>query len=580
RLNGAIISGATNPSYVASTAGAYTVTLTDNTNCSFTSAPANVFVNPLPSLSISAVGNTTVCQGSSVSLNSTTGAVNPSYQWNLNGTGILGATSSTFNAATSGTYSLTITDANGCRATSNNITVTIRELPIATITGNSAICQGGNTVLSVNTGTGRTYQWKRNNVNIIGATTANYTVITAGTYTVNVTSNGCTATSNAITVTVNNLPTVTVSTVGPTTFCPGGSVTLNANTDPSNSIQWRKNGNNIIGATSASFTATDSGNYTARVTNPAGCSVTSTSTLVSLRSTASSTVNAFICQGQSYNFGNQALTSAGTYTQTLPANNGCDSVITLNLQVRPNSSHAISASICQGQTYIFGTQSLTTSGTYTRNIPSTNGCDSIITLELQVKPNSSSSIQASICQGRTYAFGNQILTAAGTYTRTIMANNGCDSIITLLLQVRPNATTALSASICQGQTYTFGSQNLTTAGTYTQILTSSNGCDSTVTLTLSVTPNINNLSIQANGATTYCEGSSVTLTATASGNIAGVSYQWNLNGAAIAGATSNNLVVTNASGAYTVTATNSFGCSLTSPATQVTITSAPQASIT
>ncbi|MFM7496559.1 MAG: cohesin domain-containing protein, partial [Bacteroidota bacterium] len=267
RLNGTAIAGATNASFVANAAGGYTVTIADSANCSFTSAPATVIVNPLPTVSISAAGNTTVCQGTAVNLSAAAGTSFASYQWNLNGTPIAGATTATFAATATGAYTLSVTDANGCTAISNSVSVTIRELPVATITGNSSICQGGNTVLSANTGTGRTYQWKRNNVNIIGATSANYTAITAGTYTVTVTSNSCSATSNAISITVNSLPTVSVAAAGSTTFCPGGSVVLNANTDPTNTIQWRRNGTNIAGATAASYTATDSGNYTARVTS-------------------------------------------------------------------------------------------------------------------------------------------------------------------------------------------------------------------------------------------------------------------------------------------------------------------------
>ena len=299
-LNGTIIASATSASFVANTAGAYTVTLSNSANCAFTSAPAIVVVNVLPSVTISASGNTTVCQGNTVNLNAGTGSTYATYQWNLNGTPIAGATASTLAANTTGSYNLTVTDANGCNATSNNVSVTLRELPIATITGNASICQGGNTILSANTGTGRTYQWKRNNINIIGATSANYTAITAGTYTVTVTSNGCAATSNAITVTINSLPTVTISASGTPTFCLGGSVILNAITDPLNAIQWRRNGVDISGATGISLTAIDSGNYSARVTTPSGCSVTSTAILISLRPTATAALNAFICQGQSY----------------------------------------------------------------------------------------------------------------------------------------------------------------------------------------------------------------------------------------------------------------------------------------
>ena len=80
-----------------------------------------------------------------VNLNAGSGTSYASYQWNLNGAPIAAATSATFAATSTGSYSLTVTDANGCSATSNTVSVTIRELPVATITGNSAICQGGTT---------------------------------------------------------------------------------------------------------------------------------------------------------------------------------------------------------------------------------------------------------------------------------------------------------------------------------------------------------------------------------------------------------------------------------------------------
>ncbi|MFM7912149.1 MAG: hypothetical protein ACKO9W_08180, partial [Bacteroidota bacterium] len=142
-------------------------------------------------------------------------------------------------------------------------------------------------------------------------------------------------------------------------------------------------------------------------------------------------MNSSICQGETVTFGSQLLSSAGVYSRTIPSSNGCDSLITLTLTVRPNSTAAISASICEGQSYGFGTQSLTAAGTYNRTVPSANGCDSVITLALTVRPNSTAAISASICAGQSYVFGNQSLTTAGTYNRTIPSDNGCDSVITL-----------------------------------------------------------------------------------------------------------------------------------------------------
>ncbi len=74
-------------------------------------------------------------------------------------------------------------------------------------------------------------------------------------------------------------PTATITAAGPTNFCMGGAVVLNANTNPSFTYQWKKNGSNITGATSASYTATTAGNYTVEITN-LGCSGISSPTTV------------------------------------------------------------------------------------------------------------------------------------------------------------------------------------------------------------------------------------------------------------------------------------------------------------
>jgi len=283
-LNGSAINGATNSSLVANSAGSYTVSVSESANCSYTSAAVSLTVNALPTATITAGGATTFCQGASVTLNANTGS-GLSYQWLLNNAAISGATNASLVATAQGSYTVTVTNLNGCSATSSATSVTVRSLPIATITGATSFCQGANTVLSANTGTGRTYQWRRNNINIIGATSANYTVVTAGTYAVAVTSNTCVAISNAITVSVNPLPTVTVNAAGNTSFCQGNSVTLNATTDPSNTIQWRRNGTDIAGATSNTLTASDAGAYTARVTSSTGCAATSSAIQVTVGST-------------------------------------------------------------------------------------------------------------------------------------------------------------------------------------------------------------------------------------------------------------------------------------------------------
>jgi hypothetical protein len=90
-----------------------------------------------------------------------------------------------------------------------------------------------------------------------------------------------------------------------------------------------------------------------------------------------------------------------------------------------------SANICTGSTYAFGNQTLTTPGTYTNTFTSVGGCDSIVTLNLVGVASTSSSISVALCPGSSYSFGSQQITAAGVYTRTVLNSNGCDSLITL-----------------------------------------------------------------------------------------------------------------------------------------------------
>jgi len=208
-------------------------------------------------------------------------------------------------------------------------------------------------------------------------------------------------------------------------LCQGNSVTLNATTDPSNTIQWRRNGTDIAGATNNALTASDAGAYTARVTSSTGCAATSNAVQVTVRPNSASTVNASICQGQTYTFGSQSLTSAGTYNRTVTSANGCDSVITLNLTVNPTYNSSIQASILFGNTYSLGSQNLTSSGTYTEVFQSTNGCDSIVNLTLTVIPPTVNIGSATICAGDTVTVPVEVLNgnAIGAISLAINYNN-------------------------------------------------------------------------------------------------------------------------------------------------------------
>jgi hypothetical protein len=112
------------------------------------------------------------------------------------------------------------------------------------------------------------------------------------------------------------LPTASATAAGNTTFCAGGSVTLNANTGAGLTHQWRNNGNNISGATAASYTATASGSYSVVVTNSSNCSASSSATTVTVNPipTVSLTSLPAFVNLQSANINLNGAPLGGTYT--------------------------------------------------------------------------------------------------------------------------------------------------------------------------------------------------------------------------------------------------------------------------
>jgi hypothetical protein len=195
-----------------------------------------------------------------------------------------------------------------------------------------------------------------------------------------------------------------------------------------------------------------------------------------------------ICEGGSYNFQGNILTIAGTYLAFLTTADGCDSTIILTLSIAESIETSVEVTICEGESYSFGSAVLTQSGTYQETFVSQQGCDSIVTLTLTVLPLSTQNISASICEGESYNFNGEILTVGGIYADTVPSPAGCPQVVVLTLTVHQSAFTQITATICANEFYFFGGQQLNTAGTYTDVLTTVNGCDSIVELTLFVNP--------------------------------------------------------------------------------------------
>ncbi|NTS44043.1 beta-xylosidase, partial [Flavisolibacter sp. BT320] len=134
--------------------------------------------------------------------------------------------------------------------------------PTGTISPATAtLCPGATISLSVSGGT--SYQWYRNGVKIDGATAATYSASQAGEYTADIISGDCQGkSSNAATLTAGTAPTGTISPAT-ATLCPGATISLSVS--GGTSYQWYRNGVKIDGATAATYSASQAGEYTADI---------------------------------------------------------------------------------------------------------------------------------------------------------------------------------------------------------------------------------------------------------------------------------------------------------------------------
>lgn len=195
-----------------------------------------------------------------------------------------------------------------------------------------------------------------------------------------------------------------------------------------------------------------------------------------------------ICEGNVFTDHNFTVWESGNYTQHWTASDGSDSIVILNLTVHPVYNNLIEANICQGDRYTYNGFDTAKAGTYHQYLISEKGCDSTVTLQLNVLQQFTFTDEKTICYGENYDFRGKIITQSGMHYDSLKTVTGCDSIYQLKLNIRPEITKHIEAAICQGERYTDYGFDVTTAGEHYQYLTSQEGCDSTIILHLDIQP--------------------------------------------------------------------------------------------
>ncbi|NRB63541.1 MAG: SMP-30/gluconolactonase/LRE family protein, partial [Saprospiraceae bacterium] len=195
-----------------------------------------------------------------------------------------------------------------------------------------------------------------------------------------------------------------------------------------------------------------------------------------------------ICAGESINFFESTLQITGTYQAILSAQNGCDSVVSLNLTVAENYQIDAEVHICEGESLPFGDQILTQAGQYSNIFTSQQGCDSTVHLNLIISDTIFSQQTDTICIGDTLRIGDQFFTqpTSGRVTFPATAER-CDSVVAFTLHVLNTFQTFRQDTICNGDNLRIGDAILNQSGTYEVVFPPTDKrCDSTVVVELTV----------------------------------------------------------------------------------------------
>ena len=564
-------------------AGTYTVVVTNANGCTANaSTDVTVIANPIANASNTGA----YCEGQTISLQTT---ATGTYVWNGPNGFISNTQNPTIENATladAGVYTLSVINAGGCAAEAST-TVVVNANPTVELGANQTVCAGETTTLDA--GAGLTYHWST------GAVTQTISAAAGDYYVTVYNANECSATDN---ISVANYPQTTLamaSTAETGHNVADGTATVTPTGTAPFTYHWSNNGN----------TATISGlagdNYSVTVTDGNGCISTAIVNVATMDTPpvadfmVNNAENVAICLGAEV-----AFTDLSTNTPTQWAWNFGDGQ-TSNVQ-NPTHTYANAGNYTVSLTVTNqdGTDSKQITNCVVVNaVPTANATNSGAycvgeTIELSVESDIATEYQwtgpmgfSSTLQNPTRA--NATANHVGTYSVTVTTANGCSAVASTDVIVIANpvasitnnsGTTTLTCSTTSielvangGTSYSWNNGVANTAeftasvaGDYTVVVTNEGNCTAEASVTITADGDVPTISID--GATAYCEGATISLSA--SSNVP-VTYTWaGPNGYTASAATINipNATADNA-GIYSASVVAANGCEASSTVTVV-----------
>ena len=233
-------------------------------------------------------------------------------------------------------------------------------------------------------------------------------------------------------------------------------------------------------------TYTESDTYVYDYTNVDGCASDSTLNLTIKNSTIGVDVQT-ACDTYTWIDGIEYTASNNEATFTMENAAGCDSVITLNLTINNSNTGVDVQTACDSYTWINGETYTASNNEATFTLTNAAGCDSVVTLNLTINNSNTGVDVQTACDSYTWIDGIEYTANNNEATFTLTNAAGCDSVVTLNLTINNSVSETLD--ITAMDSYTFNGIVFTEDTTYVYTGTTVNGCDSIVTLHLTITHN-------------------------------------------------------------------------------------------
>lgn len=272
------------------------------------------------------------------------------------------------------------------------------------------------------------------------------------------------------------------------TICIGGSATLTVEAEGSLSEPYTYTWSNGANTPEITVNPTETTTYSVTVADACEGQTEVLEVTVIVANEIEVTESAVICDGDSYDLPDGTTANApGEYIFEYVTAQGCDSIVTIELELLSIPDTFEEIWICEGDSYELPDGTLVTDeGAYDVTLSSIDGCDSLVVTTVNVWENTTTEIDVAICNGDFYELpdGTEV-SDAGSYSINLQSVNGCDSTLVFNLQLNPTYNIEVNESLCGSDSFVLPDGTLADeSGEYEVILTTVNGCDSVIHVNL------------------------------------------------------------------------------------------------